>query len=92
MHSWKSHTLLILFLFFVPGSQVDQTSPALLYLVYSKTPLKEDSADLKTEDLGLGAKERTWITSFIAGFKNPAAFSSQAKTKGRLSEVKKYAG
>lgn len=59
MHSWKSHTLLILFLFFVPGSQVDQTSPALLYLVSSKTPLGEDSADLRTEELGLGAKERT---------------------------------
>lgn len=87
MHSWKNHTILIIFLFFVPGPQVDQTSRALLYLVHSKTLFKEDSADLRIEELGLGVKERTWITSFIAGFKKPAPFYSQAKIKGRWSEV-----
>lgn len=54
----KPHTPYSLFSF-VPGPQVDQTSPTLLYLVYSKTPFKEDSAELRTEELRLGVKERT---------------------------------
>ncbi|KAM9030326.1 uncharacterized protein PRD47_001536 [Ara ararauna] len=38
-----------------PGPQVDLKSSALMHLFYNKTPFKEDSADLKTEEAGLGA-------------------------------------
>lgn len=34
-------------------------SPALSCLLNSKIPFEEDSADLRTEESGLGAKERT---------------------------------
>lgn len=51
----KPHTPYPLGFFLFPGPQVDQKSSALMYLLYSKTPFKEDSADLRTEESGLGA-------------------------------------